>query len=60
MIVLLNHYHFIKIFNLVKHLNAKYGLRVTTTEVQIFQKAVLVGYEISTYEVPKEINSFAF
>ena len=34
-------------FNLVKHLIAKYGLRVTTTEVQNFQKAVLVGKCIS-------------
>ena len=36
-------YHFVQIFNLAKHLIAKYGLRVTTTEVQNFQKAVLVG-----------------
>ena len=44
---LLNHYHFIQIFNLVKHLIAKYGLRVTITEVQNFQKAVLLGKCIS-------------
>ena len=47
MIFSLNHYHFIQIFNLVKHLIAKYGLRVTITEVQNFQKAVLVGKCIS-------------
>ena len=44
---LLNHYHFIQIFNLVKHFIAKYGLRVTKTAVQNVQKAVLVGKCIS-------------
>ena len=43
----LNHYHFIQTSNLVKHLIAKYGLRVTITEEQNFQKAVLVGKCIS-------------
>ena len=45
--VFIKPYHFVQIFNLVKHLIAKHGLRVTTTEVQNFQKAVLVGKCIS-------------
>ena len=59
MIFSLNHYHFIQIFNLVKHLIAKYGLRVTITEVQNFQKAVLVGIIIYQFAVAMATGTFS-